>query len=107
MRADRGHKAQLSDTLRRLRAKLAAVVDAPATRTDENWRALDELATSEQRFRVIAAASRELVTETDSEGRFTYVNDACILLMSGYTRDRAVRDLPDELLAGFQALLSP
>ncbi len=106
---DHRHTAQLFDKLRTLRAKLAAIVHASATRTDENWRALDELATSEQRFRVIAAASRELVTETDSENRITYVNDACLNVL-GYSREEVVGRRPMEMFhaedwGGFYAVL--
>ncbi|MBW2315909.1 MAG: PAS domain S-box protein [Deltaproteobacteria bacterium] len=96
MRDDRKNKAELVDELRRLRAKLAAVVPGSAICTDENWRALDDLASREQRFRVIAAASRDLVTETDPEGRLTYINDACLGVL-GYSREELVGTRPVDL----------
>lgn len=41
------------------------------------WRAFTTLAENERRFRVVAEASRDMVTETDEKGRFIYVSAAC------------------------------
>lgn len=41
------------------------------------WDALALLDRNERRFRVVADASLNMLTETDAEGRFTYLSDAC------------------------------
>ena len=53
--------------------------------TTEHWDQLSRLSESERRFGTVAAASRDLVTETDfASGRFTYVSAAVVPVL-GYT----------------------
>ncbi len=53
--------------------------------TTEHWDQLSRLSESERRFGTMAAASRDLVTETDfASGRFTYVSAAVVPVL-GYT----------------------
>lgn len=54
-----------------------------------DWRSLVELAENERRFRVIAEAGRDMVTETDRSGRFTYVSGACEKVLN-YSVDELV-----------------
>lgn len=74
-----------------------------------DWRSLVELAENERRFRVIAEAGRDMVTETDREGRFSYVSGACEQVLN-YSADELVGskalDLhhPDDVDAFFDEL---
>jgi len=57
------------------------------------WSALKELVESDRRFRTIAEASQDMVTETDSEGRFAYVSPACTQVL-GYSADELLSRSP-------------
>jgi PAS domain S-box-containing protein len=52
-----------------------------------------ELAQSERRFRMIAEATRDMVTETDASGRFTYVSPACTAVL-GYSAEELLSRSP-------------
>jgi two-component system cell cycle sensor histidine kinase/response regulator CckA len=54
---------------------------------------LIELVKSERRFRMIAEATRDMVTETDSKGRFTYVSPACTTVL-GFTAEELLDQSP-------------
>ena len=53
------------------------------------WEALAQLDRNERRFRVVADASQNVLSETDIEGRFVYVSDACETVL-GYTANELV-----------------
>lgn len=53
------------------------------------WEAVSSLDANERRFRAVADASRDMVTETDSEGRFTYASAACEQVL-GYKPDELI-----------------
>jgi two-component system cell cycle sensor histidine kinase/response regulator CckA len=52
-----------------------------------------ELTESERRFRTIAEATLDMVTETNSAGRFTYVSQACTRVL-GFTADELLDRSP-------------
>ncbi|MBW2232813.1 MAG: PAS domain S-box protein [Deltaproteobacteria bacterium] len=58
---------------------------------------LTELAESERRFRIIAEATLDMVTETDRDGRFTYVSPACTHVL-GYTTEELLGKRPLHIL---------
>ncbi len=62
----------------------------------ENWLTLSTLVESERRFRWIAEATRDMVTETDQNGRFAYVSAACETVL-GYKPDELVGTDPLKL----------
>lgn len=57
------------------------------------WRRLEVLREQEQRFRMIAEATRDIVTETNAKGRFTYVSGACQAVL-GYAPEELVGSDP-------------
>ncbi|MBW2291780.1 MAG: PAS domain S-box protein [Deltaproteobacteria bacterium] len=62
-----------------------------------DWKALTMLADNERRFRVVAEASRDMVTETDETGRFIYVSSACEKVL-GYQPEDLLGTLALDLL---------
>ena len=77
----------------------------------ERWAALERLVESDRRYRMIAEASRSIVTESDADGRFTFVSDACSRVL-GYAPGELVGSKAVQLLhredrdAFFEALRS-
>ena len=57
---------------------------------------LTGLIESESRFRRVAEASRDMVTESDSEGRFTYASKACQVVL-GYEPGELIEKSPMSL----------
>jgi PAS domain S-box-containing protein len=58
----------------------------------EDYRRIAEIRESRERFAQIAAQSRELIWEVDSQGIYTYVSLTCSLLL-GYSEDEVVGKL--------------
>jgi two-component system cell cycle sensor histidine kinase/response regulator CckA len=65
--------------------------------TTSHWRALTTLTDNEKRFRIVAEASRDMVTETDHEGRFIYASSACEKVL-GYKPEELVGTAPLDLM---------
>jgi PAS domain S-box-containing protein len=63
----------------------------------ERAAALDALIERDRRFRTIADATGDMVTETDAKGRFTYASSACGEVL-GYPPDELVGENPMGLL---------
>jgi len=57
------------------------------------WSELTQLVESERRFRTIAEATRDMVTESTAEGRFTYVSPACTKVL-GYSEEEFLSRSP-------------
>jgi two-component system cell cycle sensor histidine kinase/response regulator CckA len=57
------------------------------------WSNLTELVENEQRFRMIAEAARDMVTESTPEGRFTFVSSACTQVL-GYSEEELLSRSP-------------
>ena len=61
------------------------------------WNRLAEIAESEKRFRIIAEAGRDMVTETNEEGIFTSVSSGSLSVL-GYRPSELIGTSPRELL---------
>jgi PAS domain S-box-containing protein len=62
----------------------------------DGWERLSMLVDAERRFRTIAKATRDLVTETDATGRFTYVSQGCTDVL-GYPAEELLSTPPIHL----------
>jgi PAS domain S-box-containing protein len=80
--------------------------------TTESKRMEQALRTSEARFSQVAEQSMEMIWETDAEGFYTYVSEACVRLL-GYRQDEIVgrrhfRELlPEEDRTSVSAVVRP